>query len=246
MLDGNVKQFPRFLLDDLHDSGSVFLKITAPFMDGDDLLATVNSFKDEEEPNAQKSKKALHSIFKDINRFNPEIELDVDSLKYKDLITENIKAQIYFQNDSILKLNYLDLHYKETVANIYGEVNAHTSYEDMLKNNPFDLDFFVKVKGKSEDLNDYLKTTNFVFKSGDFEFFGNYKAQSKDLTLLNTEGFGDLKIGGTMVNYKAANLQIPIDSLHIQINNDLATLKTLDIQLPGKSKTGISQLALMY
>ena len=236
MLDGNVKQFPRFLLDDLHDSGSVFLKITAPFMDGDDLLATVNSFKDEEKPNAQKSKKALHSIFKDINRFNPEIELEVDSLKYKDLITENIKAQIYFQNDSILKLNYLDLHYKETVANIYGEVNAHTSYEDMLKNNPFDLDFFVKVRGKSEDLNDYLKTTNFVFKSGDFEFFGNYKAQSKDLTLLNTEGFGDLKIGGTMVNYKAANLQIPIDSLHIQINNDLATLKTLDIQLPGKSK----------
>src|SRR5690606_20149366 len=146
------------------------------------------------------------------------------------------KAQLYFENDSILKLNYLDLHYKETVANIHGEVNAHKSQEELLENNPFDLDFDVKIKGKSEDLNDYLKTSNVIFKSGDFEFFGNYKAQSKDLKLLNSEGFGDLKIAGTMVHYKAANLQIPIDSLHIEINNDLATLKTLDIQLPGKSE----------
>ncbi|MGC1631893.1 MAG: AsmA-like C-terminal region-containing protein, partial [Gelidibacter sp.] len=173
-------------------------------------------------------------------RFNPEIKLVVDSLRYKGLITENIAAEIHFENDSILKLNYLDLHYKETVANIYGEVNAHSSQRELLKNNPFDLDFYVKVKGKSEDLNDYLKTTNFIFKSGNFEFNGNYKAQSKDLTLLNSEGFGDLKIHGTSVHYKAANLQIPIDSLHIEINNDLATLKTLDIKLPGKSKVYFS------
>ena len=239
-LDGSIKQFPSFLLDEGQDPGSIFLKVSAPFIDGDELLKTVDSFKDEEKPKVQKSRKALHSLFKDINRFNPEIELDIDSLRYKDLITENIKAQIYFENDSILKLNYLDLHYKETVANIYGEVNAHTNKKELLKDNPFDLDFFVKVKGKSEDLNDYLKTTNFVFKSGDFEFKGNYKAQSKELKLLNPEGFGDLKIGGTMVHFKAANLKIPVDSLHIVINNDLATLKTLDFKLPGKSKVYFS------
>ena len=239
-LAGNVNQFPNILLDEIQDPGSVFLKISASFMDGDKLLATINSIKDEEKPKVGKTKKVLHSIFKDINRFNPEIELEVDTLKYKDLITENIKAQLYFENDSILKLNYLDLHYKETVANIYGEINAHSSQKQLLKNNPFDLDFHMKVKGKSEDLNDYLKTTNFVFKSGDFEFVGNYKAQSKDLKLLNSEGFGDLKIGGTLVHYKAGNLQIPVDSLHIVINNDLATLKTLDIRLPGKSEVYFS------
>ncbi len=237
---GHIKQFPNFLLDEIKDSGSVFLRITAPFIDGNELLATVSNFKHEEKPESQKNKKALHTIFKDINRFNPEIELDVDSLKYKDLITENIKAQIYFENDSILKLNYLDLHYKETVANIYGEINAHTSQEELLKDNPFDLDFYFKVKGKSEDLNDYLKTSNFIFQSGNFEFIGNYRAKSKELKLLNPEGFGDLKIGGTLVNFKAANLKIPVDSLHIEINNDLATLKTLDIQLPGKSKVYFS------
>lgn len=239
-LAGNIKQFPNFLLDEIQDPGSIFLNVTAHFIDGDELLKTVNLFETEERTKDQKSKKALHSIFKDINRFNPEIELDIDSLKYKDLITENIKAQIYFENDSILKLNYLDLHYKETIANVYGEINAHTSQEEMVKNNPFDLDFYVNVKGKSEDLNDYLKTTNFLFKSGDFEFHGNYKAQSRDLKLLNAKGYGDLKIGNTIVDYGTANLQIPIDSLHIEINNDLATLRTLDIQLPGKSEVYFS------
>lgn len=234
-LDGSIKQFPVFLLDDKKGSGAVFLNLTAAFIDGDEVLATINSFKNEDKPKVQKSKKALHNIFEDINRFNPKIQIRLDSLKYKGLITENINSQIFFENDSILKLNHLNLHYKETVANAHGEIIAHSSQVELLKDNPFDLDFSVEVKGKSEDLNDYLKTTNFIFKSGDFEFIGNYKAESKDLKLLNAEGFGDLKMAGTTVDFKAAGLQIPVDSLHVEIINDVATLKTLDIQLPGKS-----------
>ncbi|WP_299395166.1 AsmA-like C-terminal region-containing protein [uncultured Gelidibacter sp.] len=238
-LNGHIKEFPNFLLDDIKDEGSVFLKISAPFFDGDQLLTTINSFKDEDTATF-KDKKALHNIFKDINKFNPEIQLAIDSFKFRDLITENIAAQVYFENDSILKLDHLNLKYKSTVASAQGEINAHTSRKDLLNENPFNLDFSVQVKGKSADLNDYLKTTNFVFKSGDFEFYGDYKGQSKNLKLLNSEASGDLKIGGTLVDFEAADLQIPVDSLHIQIHNDLATLKTLDIQLPGKSSVFFS------
>lgn len=239
-LDGSIKQFPVFLLDDKEGRGSISLNLNTSFIDGDELLATINSFKNDEKLKVQKSKKALHSIFKDLNRFNPEIQISVDSLKYKDLITENINAQVFFENDSLLKLNYLDLHFKETIANVHGEINAHSSQADLRKDNPFDLDFSVNVKGKSEDLNEYLKTKNFVFKSGDFEFIGNHKAESTDLKLLNAEGYGDLKIAGTTVDFTAGGLQIPLDSLHVVINNDVATLKTLDIQLPGKSKVYFS------
>lgn len=234
-LNGHIKEFPNFLLDEIKDPGSIFLEVSAPFFDGDQLFATIDSFKNTHTKPTIKGKKALHTIFKDVNTFNPEIRLAIDSLKYKGLITENIAARVYFENDSILKLDHLNLNYKTTVAAFQGEINAHTSQTDLLNDNPFDLDFSVQVKGKSEDLNDYLKTTNFVFKSGDFEFYGNYKGQSKNLKLLNSDAFGDLKIGGTLVDFKAADLQIPVDSLHVKITNDLATLETLDIQLPGKS-----------
>lgn len=238
-LNGHIKEFPNFLLDEIEEEGSVFLKIAAPYFDGDQLLTTINSF-DNTASSISNDKKALHTIFKDVNKFNPEIQLAIDSLKFRDLITERIAAQVYFENDSILKLDHLDLTYKSTVAHILGEINAHTSRADLLNDNPFNLDFSMRVKGKSADLNDYLKTTNFVFRSGDFEFIGHYKGQSKNLELLNSEASGDLKIGGTLVDFEAADLQIPVDSLHIQIHNDLATLKTLDIQLPGKSKVFFS------
>lgn len=239
-LTGNVKKYPTFLLDDLNESGSITLKIEAPFMDGDELLSTIKSFKNEDKVANTRTKKALHRIFEDINKFNPEIELAVDSLLYDGLITENIKALLYFENDSILKLDHLNLKYKETVASINGSINAHSSTEDLNSGNPFDLEFDIDVKGRSENLNNYLKTNNFIFNSGDFEFQGIYKAQAEDLDILNAKTYGNLKLSNTRIDYNAANLQIPVDSLHVEINDDVASLKTFDIKLPGKSSIAFS------
>lgn len=239
-LSGTLKHFPNFLLDDNSTFGSVNLEVTAPFFDADSLISTLHTINEKNRPKSLKNKKDLHQVFKDINRFNPEIQLSLDSLKYKGLITERVDAKLYFENDSILKLEHLDVYYKETLAKVYGEINAHNQLKDMENRNPFDLDFYINVEGRSEDLNEYLKSTNFLFKSGHFKFIGNYKAQAKDLTLLNSEGYGDLKIGGTLVDYKSADVLIPVDSLHLEINNDIAALKTLDIQLPGKSKVYFS------
>lgn len=234
-LTGSIKKFPSFLLDDVKDTGSISLKIQAPFVNVDDVLNTIKSFDNETIEKEIRTKKALHRLFKDMYKFHPEIELDMDSLQYNGLITENLKAAIYFENDSILRLNNLDVNYKETNVFIEGNINAHSIKEDLSSGNPFNLDFFVNVKGKAEDLNDYLKTTNFIFQSGDFEFVGDYNAQSEDLNIMNAKTFGDLKLSNTRIDYKAANLKIPVDSLHLEINDDLATLKTLDIKLPGKS-----------
>lgn len=234
-LTGSIKQFPTFLLDEVQNTGSIALKIQAPFINVDEVLQTIQSFTNEESAKEVQIKKALHTLFEDMYQFHPEIELDIDSLQYNSLITKNLKAAVYFENDSILKLDHLDITYKETQVAIQGNINAHSSKENVSGGNPFDLDFFVNVKGKAADLNDYLKTTNFIFQSGDFEFVGNYNAQSEDLNVMNAKTTGDLKLSNTRVDFKAANLQIPVDSLHLEINNDLATLRTLDIKLPGKS-----------
>jgi len=239
-INGNIKQFPSFLLDDRKDSGSVFLKIFAPFIDGNTIVSEIDLLKNDDTSKTLKDKKALYQLFKDINTFNPEIELTIDSLKYKDLITENVNASLSFKNDSILKLNALDFKYKQTKAKIYGEINAHGSQLDALSNNPFDLDFDIAIKGKSEDLNAYLKTKNFIFTSGDFEFMGEYKAQADNLSIINANGLGDLKISNTLVDYEAAGLKIPVDSMHVKIANDVAEIKTLDIDLPGKSEVFFS------
>ncbi|TXD82812.1 hypothetical protein ESY86_12400 [Subsaximicrobium wynnwilliamsii] len=239
-LSGKITGFPKFLMDDAQDSAAIFLKINAPFIDSNTWLTTLNSLKYDDKLKTPKGNSGMFRLFKDLNTFNPEIEIEIDSLKYKDLITDQLKAKVYFENDSILKLNNLSLNYKQTTANISGKVKAHIAQLDTLDTNPFDLDVLVSVDGKSEDLNDYLKTKNFIFKSGDFEFKWHYKAQSKNLEIVNPTGSGDLKISNTLVDYTAAGLQIPVDSLHIAIDNDVARLKTLDIDLPGKSSVFFS------
>jgi len=237
-LKGDIKNYPSFLIDKEQKKGAIFLKITAPFIDSNSWLTTVESLKDNNK--RDKVKRNLYRLFKDINKFSPEIELAVDSIKYQDLTTKNVKALVYFENDSILKLRHLNLDYKQSTANIRGKVSAFTKQQDSLRKNPFDLDFVINAKGKSEDLNAYLKSKNFIFKSGDFEFNGHYKAQSENLNILNTKGYGDLKISRALVDYKAASLGIPVDSLHIEINDDTARLERLDIDLPGKSSVFFS------
>ncbi len=234
-LSGTVTQFPTFLLDSKKNTGSVTLNIDSDYIDGDRLLTRINSLKMNDKSDEPTFRKSLHRVFEDINKFNPQIELSIDSLKYKDLITQNVKSSVFFENDSILKLNNLDLQYKETTVNILGEINAHYQQENSINDNPFDFIFSVFVKGKAEDLNDYLKTKNFIFKSGDYSFVGNYKGQSRNLESLNSNAFGDLKIGNALLDYRVAGLQIPVDSLHVEINDDVAELKALDINLPGKS-----------
>ena len=234
-LNGNIKKFPAFLLDSENESGSIFLNVSSQFMDGDELITTISSLKNNDTSNGPTLKKALHLVFKDINKFNPKIELSIDSLKYKGLITEDVKALVYFENDSILKLNNLDLLYKQSTVHILGNVNSHTLQNNSSTTNPFDFDFSVYAEGQAEDLNDYLKTKNFIFTSGNYEFVGKYEGQSKNLKLFNSNTYGDLKIGKAIVDYKAAGLQIPVDSLSVEINNDVAELKALDIDLPGNS-----------
>ncbi|MDX1470784.1 MAG: AsmA-like C-terminal region-containing protein, partial [Flavobacteriaceae bacterium] len=240
-VNGSIKEFPSFLLENTGTEGAISLKVDAPYIDGDKILNTVSSMSENKNADKVKAKKSLYTVFNDLNKFNPEIELLIDSLKYKELITKNINAKAFFENDSLLKLNNLDITYKNTDAKITGQVSANQREEvDISEKNPFDFNFNINVAGKTEDLNDYLQTINFVFESGNFEFNGSYSGQTEDLDILTANAYGDLKIDSSVVDYGAIGVKLPLDSLHLVIDNNLASLKTLDVNLPGKSSIQLS------
>ncbi|WP_026753612.1 AsmA family protein [Sediminibacter sp. Hel_I_10] len=239
-LKGQIRKFPSFLLEDDSNPGSIDLSVSMPFLDGDDVLDMVASLSDEENNKINKPRKQLHSVFTDISHFDPDISLSIDSLKYKDLITKNIGAHLFFENDSTLNLDYLNIGYKSSQAQVIGKVITTKSDQNQLYSNPFEFNFIANAKGESKDLNDYLKTTNFVFNSGAFEFTGVYNGQSENLKLINNNTQGQLKLGPSVVYNEAAKLSIPIDSLNVEIENDVATLKKLQLDLPGRSSVDFS------
>ncbi|WP_419212055.1 AsmA family protein [Maribacter sp. X9] len=239
-LNGKISKFPSFLLEHDSNPGSIDLSVSMPFLDGDKVLDMVALLSDEENKKNDKPSKQLHSVFTDISHFDPDISLSIDSLQYKDLITKKIGAHVYFKNDSTLNLDYLNIRYKSSKAKLIGTVTTTKPDKDQLFSNPFEFNFIASAKGESKDLNDYLKTTNFEFNSGAFEFTGLYYGQSENLKLINTNTKGQLKLGPSVVYNEAAKLSIPIDSLNVAIENDMATLKKLLLNLPGRSSVDFS------
>ncbi len=239
ILNGNIKKFPNILLDDQSEKGSVFLNIKAPFIDGDEWLKVINSFGRDEPVSSEKIRE-LSKAFKDINRLQPEVNLSIDSLKYNNLITKEVAASVYFENDSVLKLDHLNIKYKNSEAKLTGTIQSRTRDSADSKSNPFDFRFSAKITGKTEDLNDYLNTVNFVFESGRFDFVGTYQGEASDLAIFNSDAKGSLKLANSKVNFMVADIQIPIDSLRLEINNDFASLETLKVNLPGRSSVNLS------
>lgn len=235
-LNSKISNFPGFLLDEIENTGNIKLVIEAPFIDMDKWLKTGFALDND---NSRLKNARLYEVFKNINELSPELRLAVDSLKFRNLITRDIDAQVYFQNDSILKLNDLRINYKGSNAHINGSITANDVHSFSANQNPFAFNFSAEVEGVSKDLNDLLKTVNFVFQSGNFEFKGNYAGETKDLKILNSNARGDLSLDKSRINIEGTDIQILVDSLDLNIENNLATLERLDIDLPGKSSLDI-------
>jgi len=238
-LQSSIRNFPSFLLEEDNKAGSIALKLDANFVDVDQWLESIASMERDSLKNRH-TNTHVSKIFEDLYKFRPNITVDVDSVKFNAFISEDLKAVVGFENDSILRLSNLDFRFKETQARILGSVTAREPLKNKAIENPFDFQFSLDMEGKSKDLNELLKTVNFDLASGNFEFSGSYRGQARDLSILNSNAQGDLKLGATLVKIKETKLQVPVDSLHLIINNDLATLKRLDVDLPGKSSIDIT------
>lgn len=239
ILNGTINNFTNILLNNQNERGSVYLNVEAPFVDGDQWIEVVNSLGKKEKSNSKTKLRKLPKAFEDINRLKPKLSLNIDSLKYKELITKDVDASVYFVNDSVLKLDYLNVNYKNSQASLTGSIRSLKKIGNG-NETPFDFKFKANASGNTTDLNDYLKTINFIFESGKFEFEGEYNGEASDLAIFNTDATGSLKLVDSKVNFPLADIQIPIDSLRLEINNDFANLETLNINLPGKSALRVS------
>ncbi|MDR5589805.1 AsmA-like C-terminal region-containing protein [Christiangramia sp. SM2212] len=238
-ISGRVEDFPGFLLDSSQANGKISMGLEADFVDINKWMGTIDSM-DLDSANKSVQKRDLDAIFADINYFDPELTIQVDSLKYKEILSENIAAKIYFENDSILKLNDLKIKFKESSAVIKGELQARNLRNSTKNKNPFNFKFSAEGSGNSQDLNDLLQTVNFDLKSGNFKVTGSYEGKAQDLKILSSDIKSDLTLGETVVDIEGTDIEIPIDSLHLYIENNLATLERLDVNLPGKSSIDIT------
>ncbi len=239
-LQGSVSRYPDFLLGKEATSGSVDVRLHFPRLNADTVRNLIKKVSTANREGPEREKKKLYTVFKDLNHFDPSIQVTIDSLSYKDLNMYDISSRIAFENDSVLSMENFDIYYKQSRAQVNGRIMAPEASQTMINNDPFEFEVTVIATGPNTDLNDLLGSTNFLFQTGSFEFSGTYQGESESLALVEQNATAALRIGPSLVHNTTAGLDIPIDSLAVEINNNLATLTYLDMDLPGKSSLDFS------
>ncbi|WP_136481054.1 hypothetical protein [Cognatitamlana onchidii] len=239
-LSAKVKDFPSFMVPEAFNNSSTYLLVESDFIDLDALLKLLDKIEKGHEAQIHHNKSDLYQSFKDIYDFNPVLDIEIGALKYQDLTTQKVSAQIYFENASLLKIDKLSVDYKNSNTVVNGAIKAHNKGKPLSPKNKFDFLFSLDSQGDNTDLNDYFGNSNFLFDSGKYKFTGTYSGQSQHFSLEESKATGRLQLTPSIIEFKSAGLFIPIDTLDLAIKNNEATVNSLQLRLKSNNYVRVS------
>lgn len=113
----------------------------------------------------------------------------------------------------------------DLVSNKQKAFRARVDFEPDRSNEPAFNSTVVNIQGNASLFNDFFDTEEFLFQDGDFDFFMAYAGLIPDLRTLveNEEMSLDLRNG--QVLFKSADLEIPINSLTLDMLRDTAEVR---------------------
>jgi len=108
------------------------------------------------------------------------------------------------------------------------QINGRISYEpDLTNTRPIEftksyVNTSLKLEGDPFLINDFFKTKDFIFRKGNFKVLVDYKGDIASLEELFNEGTATFELKDSEVYYKAIGLSLPLNSINLTMQNDLA------------------------
>lgn len=151
------------------------------------------------------------NLLRDLNSLPNDVDMRIEQSGYID------DQQGILRNASS---GYIDL-----VSNKQQAFRARVDFEPDRPNEPAFNSTVVNIQGNASLFNDFFDTEEFLFQDGDFDFFMAYAGLIPDLRTLveNEEMSLDLRNG--QVLFKSADLEIPINSLTLDMLRDTAEVR---------------------
>jgi len=168
----------------------------------------------------------LHSV-KD---FTQKIDLDLDIInqlnKNNKISFKNLYANIKFVTIPPTKTNQTYLNPKNLYTIYYNDSqfknsifgNIELKFRD--KNNVISS---ISLNSGTPLLNNFLKSQKFNFREGNIKMNFNIVGNLRTTSELIQKSEGNISLINGKVEIKKSNIIIPIDSLHLQLNNDIAS-----------------------
>ncbi|MGB5387052.1 MAG: hypothetical protein WBN20_09735, partial [Eudoraea sp.] len=188
-----------------------------------------NEKKDEADYSSEvRLKETLRGIY---SKFNPRIGISIDNFGFKDIL--------------VLKSFKTGLNYKDTNSIVLEEsgFNFHTGGQatfsaqvDISKPKETFVNLDLDVQSDPAELNEILNYDTFLLEGGILNLTAKIAGCIENLDELISSSTSTFKIENSSLVHNSSKVKIPFSILEIDILNDDAILKSLNIELPSGDK----------
>jgi len=227
---GKLENFSAFLSPSNTNRVNTFIDLHSDRLQWDDFVNVFHKGVKKENTATDVAttnhiKETLRGIY---TKFNPKLGVTIDKFEYKDLIIlENFSTGLYFDGPKslVLKESGFDYDRKSKV-----EFAAQLDISDSASTN-IDADF--RAFGDPLQLNEILNYDTFVLQGGKIEISAKVAGDIEKMNELISSSKVMFKIENSALLHNPSKVLVPFSVLEIDVENDDAILKSLNIDLPS-------------
>ncbi len=232
-LSGRLDNFGAFLSSTNTGQVNTFIDLHSDRLQWDDFIDVFKKGVKKENTATEATinnriKETLRAIYTD---FNPKLGVTIDRLEYKDLIVlENFSTGLYFDglNSLVLKESGFNYDKKSKV-----EFSAQLDISESAGTN-IDVDF--RAFGDPFQLNEILNYDTFLLQGGKIEITAKIVGDIEKMNEMVSSASAKFKIENSALLHNPSKTSIPFSLLEIDVENDDAILKSMNIELPSGDK----------
>ena len=225
---GRLENFGAFLSSTNTDQVDTYINLQSDRLQWEDFLSVFQKGikkekKDSLTPDNNPIKETLRGLY---TKFNPKLGITIDRFEYKDLIVvENFFTGLDFdgQNSLVLQESGFDYNKKTKV-----EFSARLDISNTVGT---DIDMEFRAFGDPLHLNELLNYETFLLQGGNIEITAKASGDIENINELVSSASAMIKIENSALMHNPSKVSIPFSILEIDILNDDAILKALNIEL---------------
>ncbi len=232
---GNLNNYASLLFDELKNPIKSFLKIESRDLDYDGLFATIQAAtKQSNQQRIEREEIGLRAIFENIyHRFNPKLSINIDKFSYKDVLVEDFKTVINYQDKNTLTLSNSNFKFGEGTIQMDGNVHLPEGNNTL-------ANLGIKADGAMASLNELFDNKAFILQAGRFALSADYQGSLDHPSNLLTGSEVALRLADTKIYHADQDLIIPIDSALITLEKRDAEIAALSIPFTGGNHVSIT------
>ena len=230
-VSGKLKNYTSLIFDELDAPIKSVLNIESKGLDYDGLIATIQAATEQtalEEiaDDLEKTEKDLRAAFENIYvRFNPELSIRIDTFSYKNILIENFRTFVTYQDKNTLTLSKSNFKFGDGDIKINGAIH-------LPEGNTTEASLGIKANGAMSSLNELFDNKDFLLRQGTFDLTADYQGSLDHPDNLITGSEVDLRIKDTRIYHADQDLMIPIDTALITLKKRDAAIAGLSIPFP--------------